>query len=64
MLAREPTQTAPALSDPRAMAQCQRLSGENKDGSGGPEDRGAVSNVTTIPIFLRVSAGSQSDLTA
>jgi hypothetical protein len=48
MLAREPTQPAPAFSDPRAVAKCQRLgkggclqalsSGE-KDGSGGPEER-------------------------
>ena len=48
MLAREPTQPAPAFSDPRAVAKCQRLgkggclqalsSGE-KDDSGGPEER-------------------------
>jgi len=48
MLAREPTQPAPAFSDPRAVAKCQRLgkggclqalSSSEKDGSGGPEDR-------------------------
>ena len=48
MLAREPTQPAPAFSDPRAVAKCQRpgkggclqaLSSGEKDGSGGPEER-------------------------
>ena len=66
MLAREPTQQpAPAFSDPRVVARCQRLgkggclqalsSGE-KDGSGGPESGADVSKVITMPVFERGSA--------
>ena len=73
MLVREPTQPAPAFSNPRAMAKCQRLgkggclqalsSGE-KDGTAvGQKSGAAVSKTTTMPVSERGSA-SQSGWTA
>jgi len=68
MLAREPTQPAPAFSDPRVMAKCQRLGKGGclqalSSGAVGQKSGAAVSKVTTMPVFERGSA-SQSSWTA